>query len=87
MEKKLSSIEKALKSGVAEQRTFQKAEKSKPGRKKVADEAKTNKNVAFLLNSEQFETLKEIADKECLSYHAFVKKEVLKIIREYSKEK
>jgi len=77
-------LNQTISSGVTTMNTYEKADKSRAGRKKIAAEARTDKNVYFLLNAEQFETLKKIAEEECLSYQAFVKKEILKIIKAYT---
>ena len=49
MEKNTLSISEALKSGVAEQRTFEKAQKSKSGRKPKNEKEKLNNPVLFYI--------------------------------------
>lgn len=74
-------LNKTLASGVTTLNTFEKADKSKAGRKKIPKEQRTDKIVHFYLTEAQLNSLKEIAEEDCLSVQAFVKKEVLKLLK------
>lgn len=79
-------LNQSLQSGITTLNTYQKADKSKVGRKRIPKEQHTNKIIHFYLNAKELQDLVNIASKECLSVHAFVKKEVLKMIKKERRE-
>ena len=86
MEKNTLSISEALKSGVAEQRTFEKAQKSKSGRKPKPKEEKLNNPVGFYLNKNDYELLSKLAEEEEDTIQRFCKKIVMKFLKSTKKK-
>lgn len=84
MEKKPLSIKEALKSGIIEQRTYQKAEQSRVGRKKKEESQKAKHSITIYLTQEQKDSLQNIAEKESETIGYLCKKIILKHLKEKS---
>lgn len=85
MEKNTLSISEALKSGVAEQRTFEKAQKSKSGRKPKNEKEKLNNPVLFYLNKSDYDFLSELAQEEEETIQRYCKKIIMRFLKSAKK--
>lgn len=85
MEAKKSSIEEALKSSATIQKTFEKAERSKPGRKKKSEDEKVKHHIALYFNKEDFEFLSKLAEQDEDTPQKFCKKIVTRFLKQAKK--
>ncbi|WP_270985527.1 ribbon-helix-helix domain-containing protein [Campylobacter helveticus] len=85
MQKMTLSINEALKSGITEQRTFEKAQKSKSGRKAKAQDEKLNNPVTFYLNKSDYEFLNNLAQDEEETIQKFCKKIIMRFLKQIRK--
>ena len=81
MQTKKLSIEEALKSEVINQKTFEKAERSKPGRKRKSEDEKVKYNIALYFNKQDFEFLGKMAEKEDETIQRFCKKIIARFLK------
>lgn len=82
MQTKNSTIEQALKSKVTEQKTFEQAERSKPGRKRKNEDEKIKHSITLYFNKEDFEFLSKMAEEEDESTQRFCKKIITRFLKQ-----
>ena len=78
----MTSIEEALKSNSSRLKTYEKADKSKAGRKPLAKEERRTNVITLKFNDNDFNILKKLADEDLEeSVHHYIRKLVLKKIK------